>query len=89
MDRLDTMPIRWKLRAILEAQGATVRDLAREIGRRGGKTSEITLYRINGRGGQITPKGLDVLEDVLTGLEGLTGQTFTPNDLLEVVRDAG
>jgi hypothetical protein len=82
------MPIKWKLRALLETHEFTVRDLAREITAQGRPTSEITLYRINGRSSKITPKGLDVLEDVLLGLESLTGQTFSPNDLLEVVRDA-
>jgi DNA-binding Xre family transcriptional regulator len=88
MTMMHPMPIKWKLRAILEDNAFKVRDLAKEIERRGGKTSEITLYRINGRGGQITPKGIDVLEDVILGLESLTGKTFSPNDLLEVVRDA-
>jgi DNA-binding Xre family transcriptional regulator len=88
MVMIPPMPIKWKLRAILEENALSVRDLAREIERRGGKTSEITLYRINGRGGQIQPKGIDVLEDVILGLESLTSKTFNPNDLLEVVRDA-
>ena len=86
MTMMQPMPIKWKLRAVLEEHEFTVRDLSREIATRGGKTSEITLYRINGRGGQIQPKGIDVLEDVILGLEALTGKTFTPNDLLEVVR---
>jgi DNA-binding Xre family transcriptional regulator len=88
MNMIETMPIRWKLRAVLEQHELKTRDLAREIERRGKGTKEVTLYRITGRGSQITPKGIDVLEDVILGLEGLTGKTFTPNDLLEVVRDA-
>jgi predicted ArsR family transcriptional regulator len=85
---IPTMPIRWKLRALLEEHAIRTVELARVIKERGGKTRQVTLYRITGRGSPITPKGLDVLEDVVLGMEELTGKTFTPNDLVEVTRDA-
>ena len=88
MDMIQAVPIKWKLKDQLEKYDIKARDLAREIERLGGKTREVTLYRITGRKSQIMPKGLDVLEDVIAGLTSLTGQTLTPNDLLEVVRDA-
>ncbi len=81
---LQLVSIKWKLKNQLEQHDIKARDLAREIKRLGGKTTEVTLYRITGRKSQITPKGLDVLEDVIAGLISLTGQSFTPNDLLEV-----
>ena len=84
---IPTMPIRWKLRAVLEDNAIKTVDLARAITERGGKTRPITLYGITGRGSPITPKGMDVLEDVILGLEKLTGKTFTPNDLIEVIRN--
>ena len=88
MNMMHPMPIRWKLKTLLAEHDIRARELAQEIIKRGGKTREVTLYRITGRDSKITPKGIDVLEDVILGLEALTGKTFTPNDLLEVVRDA-
>jgi hypothetical protein len=88
MNMMHPMPIKWKLRAVLEQHALRTIELAKEIERKGGKTREVTLYRITGRDSKITPKGIDVLEDVILGLESLTGKTFSPNDLLEVVRDA-
>jgi predicted ArsR family transcriptional regulator len=87
MVTIQTMPIRWKLKSLLEQHDIKTRDLAREIEKQGGKTREVTLYRITGRSSQIMPKGFDVLEDVIMGLTELTGRQFTPNDLIEVVRD--
>jgi DNA-binding Xre family transcriptional regulator len=83
MNMIQNMPIKWKLKTLLEKHDIKARDLAREIEKLGGKTREVTLYRITGRKSQITPKGLDVLEDVIAGMASLTGQTFSPNDLLE------
>jgi DNA-binding Xre family transcriptional regulator len=93
MVMIQPVPIKWKLKNVLEKHDIKARDLAREIEKLGGKTREVTLYRITGRKSQIMPKGLDVLEDVISGLNSITGETFTPNDLLEyqtseVVQDA-
>ena len=86
MITIQAMPVRWKLRNLLEKHHIKTRDLAHAIQDLGGKTREVTLYRITGRGSQITPNGFNVLEDVILGLEKLTGEQFTPNDLLEVMR---
>ena len=83
MDMIQLVPIKWRLKTILEKHDIKTRDLAREIEKLGGKTREVTLYRITGRKSQIMPKGLDVLEDVIAGLNALTGEKYTPNDLLE------
>ena len=88
MDTMQPMPIKWKLKPLLEQNNIKTRDLAREIQRFGGTTREVTLYRITGRGSQIMPKGFDVLEDVILGLNNLTGKQFTPNDLIEVIVNA-
>jgi DNA-binding Xre family transcriptional regulator len=88
MYRITVMPIRWKLKTILAARDIRVKELADEIEKLGGKTRSITLYRITGRGSQITPKGFDVLEDVIAGLNSITKNEYTPNDLIEVVKDA-
>jgi hypothetical protein len=87
LNTMPPVPIKWKLKEQLEKHDIKARDLAKEIKRLGGKTGEVTLYRITGRKSQIMPKGLDVLEDVIKGLTSLTGQTFTPNDMLEVIGD--
>ena len=84
---IQNVPIRWKLKSLLQRHDIKTRTLAEAIKRMGGKTHAVTLYRITGRNTEIKPTGMNVLEDVIHGLESLTGQTYTPNDLLEVVRD--
>jgi DNA-binding Xre family transcriptional regulator len=45
-----------------------------------------TVYSLSQ--GKATRLDLETMGKLLFGLEKLTGQTVTPNDLLEVVRDA-
>ena len=73
MITIQAMPVRWKLRNLLEKHHIKTRDLAYAIQDLGGKTREVTLYRITGRGSQITPNGFNVLEDVIRDIASVQG----------------
>lgn len=75
------MSVKWKVKEILEQHEKTPYALWKASG-----VSRTTLYAITG--GKMDGLHFDTLDKLIRGLEKLTGKTITPNDLLEVVRDA-
>ena len=73
--------MKWKVKEILEQHEKTPYALWKASG-----VSRTTLYAITG--GKMDGLHFDTLDKLIRGLEKLTGKTITPNDLLEVVRDA-
>jgi DNA-binding Xre family transcriptional regulator len=74
------MAVKWKVKDLLEQHGKTPYALWKASG-----VSRTTLYAITG--GKMDGLHFDTLDKLIRGLEALTGQTITPNDVLEVVRD--
>lgn len=72
--------MKWKVKDLLEQHGKTPYALWKASG-----VSRTTLYAITG--GKMDGLHFDTLDKLIRGLEALTGQTITPNDVLEVVRD--
>jgi DNA-binding Xre family transcriptional regulator len=73
---MDTMPIRWKLKEVLEESGITAYQLMKESGVAGS-----TIYRLTG--GKTEGVQGKVLDSILTALYTLTGKTFDVGDVLE------
>jgi DNA-binding Xre family transcriptional regulator len=70
---MDTMPIRWKLKEVLEESGITAYQLMKESGVAGS-----TIYRLTG--GKTEGVQGKVLDSILTALHTLTGKTFDVGD---------
>ncbi len=70
-----------QVKAYLETHGKSAYSLWKASG-----LPRNTVYSISQ--GKATRIDLDTLGKLLYGLEKLTGKKVTPNDLLEVVRDA-
>ena len=73
---MDGMPIRWKLKELLEESGVTAYQLMKESGVAGS-----TIYRLTG--GKTEGVQGKVLDSILTALHTLTGKTFDVGDVLE------
>ena len=73
--------MRWKIKEFLANHGKTPYALMKETG-----LSRQTIYSIANN----TTKGLEfpTMARLMTALEKLTGVEVSPNDVLEVVRDA-
>lgn len=72
--------IQWKLRQYLETHGLSAYALAKVAGGR-----ETTIYRLAREGQEPDRVDLPTLARVIGALRRLTGETVTPNDLLEVI----
>jgi hypothetical protein len=74
------MTVQWKLRRYLDAHGLTAYRLAQAIP----DMRQATIYRLASK---TTPQSVnfEILGRILQGLRQLTGETVTPNDLLEVL----
>ncbi len=73
---MDGMPIKWKLKEVLEQNGVTAYQLIQDTGLAGS-----TIYRITG--GKTEAIQGKVLDRILTSLHTRTGKTFGVGDLLE------
>lgn len=73
--------MKWKIRSYLESHNLTPYRLWRESG-----LAQRTVYTLAHDKGDRADLG--TLGTLIATLEKLTGETLTPNDLLEVVRDA-
>jgi DNA-binding Xre family transcriptional regulator len=73
--------VKFKVKEFLDQHNKTPYALWKASG-----LSRTTVYFITG--GKMDGVQFDTLNKIITGLESLTGLTVTPNDLLEVVRDA-
>jgi DNA-binding Xre family transcriptional regulator len=73
---MDAMPIRWKLKEVLDESGITAYQLMKESGVAGS-----TIYRLTG--GKTEGVQGKVLDSILTALHTLTGKTFDVGDVLE------
>jgi DNA-binding Xre family transcriptional regulator len=73
---MDSMPIRWKLKDVLNESGITAYQLMKESGLAGS-----TIYRLTG--GKTEGVQGKVLDRILTALHRLTGKTFDVGDVLE------
>lgn len=73
---MDSVPIRWKLKEVLEQNGVTAYQLMQDTGLAGS-----TIYRITG--GKTDAVQGKVLDRILTSLHTLTGKSFDVCDLLE------
>jgi transcriptional regulator with XRE-family HTH domain len=74
--------IQWKLRQYLETHGLSAYALAKVAGGR-----ETTIYRLAREGQEPDRVDLPTLARVIGALRKLTGETVTPNDLLEVIEE--
>ena len=73
--------MKWKIRAFLEQHGKTPYALWKASG-----LSRTAVYDIcNGKQDGLR---FEAMGRIVSALEKLTGQPVTPNDLLEVIRDA-
>ena len=72
--------MKWKIRQLLEKHNITPYRLWKESG-----LAQKTIYTLSHDKGERADLG--TLGTLVSTLEKLTGQTVTPNDLLEVVRD--
>ena len=72
--------LKWKLKGYLDKRGITGYRLMVESGVSGNTIYRITNNRTDGVQGK-------VLNDILNALHRLTGETVTPNDLLEFTPD--
>jgi hypothetical protein len=77
------MKIEWNLRDVLEKRGVTVFSLARAMG---SQSHAVKLYRIASPDPDKRPRRVDfeTLEQLIPAIYELTGETVTPNDLLEI-----
>jgi DNA-binding Xre family transcriptional regulator len=73
---MSSMPIRWKLKEVLEQNRLTAYQLMKETGLAGS-----TIYRITG--GKTEGVQGKVLDRILTALHVLTGRAFDVGDVLE------
>lgn len=73
--------MKWKIKSYLEAHKLTAYRIWKESG-----LAQRTVYTLASDKGDRADLG--TLGTLLETLERLTGETLTPNDLLEVVRDA-
>ena len=79
---LAPLMIKLKLKDCLDANGLSVYRLEKEcLG-----VSRTTLYKL--ASGEVDGVRFNTLNALLVALARLTGKPVTPNDLLEVVRDA-
>ena len=74
------MTVRWKVKDYLDAAGKTPYALWKASGLSRNQTYAIC-------NGEQDGLRFDGLSKLILGLEKLTGQTVTPNDVLEVLRD--
>ena len=72
------MPVKWKLQEYLNQHDITPYRLAQEIH---GELSQKGVYRLTDD--SLGGVRFDTLSAVIAGLRRLTGETVTPNDLLE------
>jgi DNA-binding Xre family transcriptional regulator len=72
--------VNWKIKQLLEQHGITPYRLWKESG-----LAQKTVYTLSHDKGDRADLG--TLGTLVSTLERLTGQTITPNDVLEVVRD--
>ncbi len=80
----DVARVQWKLGNYLERNKITAYQLGKELG---GQTKMPNLYRITNTKDGPTRVDLNLLGDIITALEKLTGQAVGLDDLLEVNRD--
>jgi DNA-binding Xre family transcriptional regulator len=73
---MKSMPIRWKLKEVLDQNRLTAYQLMKESGLAGS-----TIYRLTG--GKTEGVQGKVLDSILTALHKLTGKTFDVGDVLE------
>lgn len=76
------MPVRWRLKELLERENVTAYALAEQMG---GASRRPTLYAITSPDPEKRPErvGFPLLNDILSGLKGLTGKTFSVADVIE------
>ena len=80
LENRKVVKVKWKLRQYLEAHGKTPYALWKASG-----LSRTAVYDIcNDKQDGLR---FEAMGKIVNALETLTGQTVTPNDLLEVVRD--
>jgi DNA-binding Xre family transcriptional regulator len=77
----DVAIVKWKIKTLLEQHNITPYRLWKESG-----LAQKTVYTLSHDKGERAD--LRTLGTLVDTLEKLTGATVTPNDLLEVVRDA-
>ena len=75
------MTVKWKVKEFLDSVGKTPYSLWKASGLSRNQTYAICNGKQDGL-------RFDGMTKLIQGLEKLTGKTVTPNDLLEVVRDA-
>ena len=81
MHNMEVYTVKLTIRTYLEQHNATAYRLWKASG-----LPKNTAYAL--ASGKTTRIDLDTLGKVVYGLEQITGQKITPNDLLEVIRDA-
>lgn len=76
------MPIRWKLKELLESEGKTPYALAEKMG---GASRRPTIYAITSPVSEKRPTkvGFPLLESILHGMKELTGKTYSVSSVLE------
>jgi DNA-binding Xre family transcriptional regulator len=73
---MNGVPIRWKLKAVLDENGITPYRLMQETGLAGSTIYRLTTGKTEGVQGK-------VLDKILTALHTLTGKTFSVCDVIE------
>jgi DNA-binding Xre family transcriptional regulator len=81
MEDRSVTTVKWKLKAYLDQHNVTPYRLWKESG-----LAQSTIYTLSKDRGDRAD--LSTLGRIVETLERLTGKPVTPNDLLEVVRDA-
>lgn len=80
------MPVKWKLKELLEREGVTAYALADKMG---GATRRPALYAITSPNPEKRPEkvGFEFLDHLMTSLEAMTGKHYEITDVVERVRD--
>lgn len=85
---LYAMPVRWKLKELLEAEGLNVNRLSIEMaGEKGPEAKRPQLYALTSPAVEKRPKRVEFayLDEVLQAMKRITGKSYTLTDLLEYV----
>lgn len=79
---MSLMPVRWRLKELIEAEGTTVYALAEKMG---GASRRPTLYAITSPdlAKRPTKVGFQLLEAILIGLKDITGKSYSVADIIE------
>ncbi len=85
---LYAMPVRWKLKELLDREGLNVNRLSLEMaGEKGPEAKRPQLYAITSPNAEKRPKRVEFayLDEVLQAMKRITGKSYQLGDLLEYV----